>query len=708
MDKQPVGQLPDLTQSNNDDEIMVITNSEYNQLKKEKISDFITDLTSTNENNALTKGTDGKMFVTDFGNASNITKGTLPTSVLPEIPLEKLPQTGVEAGEYAYPSSVTVNAQGQVTAIEEGQPGANNANQDLSNLSPEGEKHFLNKAQITNCILEVPQVVNMQLNGEVLTVKAGTKLYDASGTVATLNNDRTVTLTLTTKAQCYVIIKKSTQSIVTASITDPKLSFTDNKVMFAGEEYYLPLGLVTRDVAGKSTIDQVFNGIGYIKTNNFLLPNVKMLIAHGYNSDGTYNNVEYVTNEVMISYHTFSANTIMFFRKLSSGTFQTDNISKNLYLGELNYIPAIGSSFQWYYNTQTRLWYSHEAGETSWIQMDYINLAVNTATGTPPIEAFRAVDYKDFANLQDNSANKELTNLTNGLANVICTTAPAVKSYGYIKYGSLIEDDNNFAGFSTTNYAQINTNFAPSNLPWEMNFKVATGDNISTEQEICADSTGSLEIELINSHFALEVNSGTTNQGTYTVLANTTYYVKVRFTGTQYILSYSLNGTSYIDDVIITNSNTYDGSLYLYIGKDYNNNGHPWLNAIDKNYGSILVNNQLLWQASAPTNNVYPTSQTPAVVVDGYINGTSGYRVWSDGYCEQWGYVLSVNKTTTITLLKKMIDTNYSITCTGTEATGGGDNGSMNAYNPTTTEFNIYNTSDNVSNCYWKATGYIS
>ena len=172
MDKLPVGQLPDLTQSNNDDEIMVITNSEYNQLKKEKISDLITDFTSTNENNALTKGTDGKMFVTDFGNASNITEGTLPTSVLPEIPLEKIPDipkdklppietsdlpvSGVTADTYAYPSSVTVNAQGQVTAIEEGSPSGANANTDLSNLTDEGEKHFLNKTQLTNRILEAP------------------------------------------------------------------------------------------------------------------------------------------------------------------------------------------------------------------------------------------------------------------------------------------------------------------------------------------------------------------------------------------------------------------------------------------------------------------------------------------------------------------------------------------------------------------------
>ena len=148
MDKLPVGQLPDLLSSNNDDEIMVITNSEYNQLKKEKISDLITDFTSTNENNALTKGTDGKMFVTDFGNASNITEGTLPVSVLPDIPKDLLPAietsdlpvSGVTADTYAYPSSVTVNAQGQVTAIEEGSPSGANANTDLSNITDAGKE----------------------------------------------------------------------------------------------------------------------------------------------------------------------------------------------------------------------------------------------------------------------------------------------------------------------------------------------------------------------------------------------------------------------------------------------------------------------------------------------------------------------------------------------------------------------------------------
>ena len=192
MDKQPVGQLPDLAQSNNDDEIMVITNSEYNQLKKEKISDLITDFTSTNENNALTKGTDGKMFVTDFGNASNITEGTLPVSVLPDIPKDLLPAietsdlpvSGVSADTYAYPSSVTVNAQGQVTAIEEGTPSGANANTDLSNITDAGKQVIRqNAGGLELCDIGMSLYVDetkglrRRLNGQVVAINANTQAF---------------------------------------------------------------------------------------------------------------------------------------------------------------------------------------------------------------------------------------------------------------------------------------------------------------------------------------------------------------------------------------------------------------------------------------------------------------------------------------------------------------------------------------------------
>lgn len=172
MDKLPVGQLPDISQSSLDDEIMIITEADTSQLRKEKISNILTDIISVQENNALVKGSDDKLFVTNFGNASNITEGTLPVDVLPE--------SGVTADTYAYPSSVTVNAQGQVTAISEGTPSGANADTDLSNLTPAGEKHFLNKSQITNCILEAPNGI-ATYSGTTVTVQEGTNYLFPNG-----------------------------------------------------------------------------------------------------------------------------------------------------------------------------------------------------------------------------------------------------------------------------------------------------------------------------------------------------------------------------------------------------------------------------------------------------------------------------------------------------------------------------------------------
>ena len=165
MDKQPVGQLPDLTQSNNDDEIMVITNDEYNQLKKEKISDFITDLQSTNTNNSLTTGSDGKLFVSKTINASDV-DGVLSLDNIPQLSTNKLPETGISANNYSYPASITVNDRGQVVSITEGSAAEAGA--------------YLDQSQITNCILSAPNGV-ATYSGSTLTIKGGLKYLTGNG-----------------------------------------------------------------------------------------------------------------------------------------------------------------------------------------------------------------------------------------------------------------------------------------------------------------------------------------------------------------------------------------------------------------------------------------------------------------------------------------------------------------------------------------------
>ena len=83
-------------------------------------------------------------------------------------------------------------------------------------------------------------------------------------------------------------------------------------------------------------------------------------------------------------------------------------------------------------------------------------------------------------------------------------------------------------------------------------------------------------------------------------------------------------------------------TLYFYVGETVQN-----ANLIDAG----RIEEQLVNKADIST----PSIQAP-YIKDTYQNGISGYRIWSDGYCEQWGPKTASN---TITFLKKFKDTNY-------------------------------------------------
>lgn len=93
-------------------------------------------------------------------------------------------------------------------------------------------------------------------------------------------------------------------------------------------------------------------------------------------------------------------------------------------------------------------------------------------------------------------------------------------------------------------------------------------------------------------------------------------------------------------------------------------------------------------------------------IVETYVNGTSGYRVWSDGYCEQWGYTDAKSGTdVSISLLKTMKNIDYFVDITPYSASG---NTAETMYRDKTT-VNVairgYGTFTGLS---WMVTGYIA
>lgn len=99
-------------------------------------------------------------------------------------------------------------------------------------------------------------------------------------------------------------------------------------------------------------------------------------------------------------------------------------------------------------------------------------------------------------------------------------------------------------------------------------------------------------------------------------------------------------------------------------------------------------------------------------VVETYQNGTSWYRIYSDGWCEQGGVAYcTVATTTTVSLLKNYINTNYSVLLEpnkdATDIWGHGD--TVPPSSITTSSFGIYiHSSGGSYNIFWRACGYIA
>lgn len=182
-----------------------------------------------------------------------------------------------------------------------------------------------------------------------------------------------------------------------------------------------------------------------------------------------------------------------------------------------------------------------------------------------------------------------------------------------IKTGSPTINNGTASGFSDNNYFTLPKPMQASLSNWEIVFKIITGNSVTTGQNITGNYgqtyQNAPEIGITSSsNFALYIpKDGTTNYvypqssgvGTYTVLANTAYWVKAEFTGSQYKLSYSLDGVNYITDVSVPSSiSMYNAPQGFIIGNNFwkSNPGCGFLGSIDFTQSYIKINNEYWWR----------------------------------------------------------------------------------------------------------------
>lgn len=177
--------------------------------------------------------------------------------------------------------------------------------------------------KISNCITKIPQDIKLELNNGTLTLKAGSKVYDGNGLLYTLTSDITYTYKYDRNGSMLLIYKRSngnyyfgvalgSETVDSIPTQQEKPDYiikycTANKKCYYQDksgfhESSFPICLfssTTND--GFTSIDQVFNGFGYIGSTIFALPGVEGLIPNGRNADGILNNTKFTVDKVLIT-----------------------------------------------------------------------------------------------------------------------------------------------------------------------------------------------------------------------------------------------------------------------------------------------------------------------------------------------------------------------------------------------------------------------
>ena len=199
--------------------------------------------------------------------------------------------------------------------------------------------------------------------------------------------------------------------------------------------------------------------------------------------------------------------------------------------------------------------------------------------------------------------------------------------------GTLANNNGIFSGFSNENMIIIPKTFSPGTEPWEMVFKVTTGTSFTKRQRIACSwnqdggtacfflSFGQGSEHFNNLWLDMRLTSedtGASKLGTFEFQPGTTYWIKASFTGTRYIVAYSLSGEpdSYTNDIEISSTETlYVQDTGLVLGHTENLNNYQtefFLGSIDLNKSYININGEPWWKWNGLTQ---PTST--------YIIGTA-------------------------------------------------------------------------------------
>ena len=244
-------------------------------------------------------------------------------------------QRAVETFLYFFTGNYTKDAITQAAYIN-GEMFDGKANTNLNNLEDSGKNIANWSSNMTNCLIELPQDIEVEANNGIITAKAGSKVYvpnkfEEDGVTpkfdeVIITEDVSWIPSVTAKvrlgmyrasnmldgiASDFIYSGDTSKMSSTTAYTYARFYNTDTNRIYAGDSDggnwveindSLPFCVFENDSSGavaSISKDQIFNGLGYLGATAFVLPGVKGLIPDEWNPDGSLKSIAFTTNSVL-------------------------------------------------------------------------------------------------------------------------------------------------------------------------------------------------------------------------------------------------------------------------------------------------------------------------------------------------------------------------------------------------------------------------
>lgn len=387
---------------------------------------------------------------------------------------------------------------------------------DFDNVASNSVSFARCSTEVTNCITEIPQRIKYELNEGTLTIKAGSvvivpygiedltaqypkgatfindnfKVYDtqfadgkffvwaelvndAIGSGAGTAVDRPIFVRIDENAvHGFVNVGSSTENY-TGNL-NYMLYKTDENVMKLYDTgkltnwlYSLPLGVVTGNGTYLfNSINQVFNGIGYIGSTIWVDKGVKGLKTNGRNADGTLNSEEFTLNALQINNIFISSVNNSYYAIINGddNIVSRSVVADTIYDKQNNYIYREDGQFK------VGCIIAKASADTKGI------------TSFHPKQPFRAVDYSDASGL--GMPSSKYINLTLGSSGATYT-APA-NGYFYMRGKSSGTNQQIYMNNTNTTLETLNKNPLSSSYCY-CHIPARRGDVVQVSYTITAD-----------------------------------------------------------------------------------------------------------------------------------------------------------------------------------------------------------------------------